>query len=211
MSTTKPPGQKTRDVSELPTPEAQTGRARVLLVDDQPSRLRTYESILSGLGVDCVWAFSRKEALKRLLTDDFAALLLEVDMAELDGFELARVVREHPPLKRIPIIFVTAATVSELDQLRGYEVGAIDYISVPIVPEILRSKVAVLVELHQRRVELQQLNQALDDARARRDAEHAKEMARKDAQFSAIFEHPTEIVVVLRAERDADGEIVDWV
>jgi PAS domain S-box-containing protein len=180
-------------------------------VDDQPSRLLTYESMLSGLGVECVWAFSGREALKRLLTDDFAALLLEVRMPEMDGFELARNIREHPQLERIPIIFVTALNVSELDQLRGYEVGAIDYISIPIVPEILRSKVAILMELHQRRAELQQLNQALADARARRDDEHAQELAHKDAQFSAIFEHPTELVVVLRAERDDDGEIIDWV
>jgi PAS domain S-box-containing protein len=209
MSTTKPSVQNAREARQSAA-ESQSGRARILLVDDQPSRLLTYESMLSGLGVECVWAFSGREALKRLLTDDFAALLLDVPMPEIDGFELARIIREHPQLQRIPIIFVTAANVSELDQLRGYEVGAIDYIPLPIVPEILRSKVAILMELHQRRAELQQLNQALADARARRDADHAEELARKDAQFSAIFEHPTELVVVLRAERDADGEIVDW-
>jgi DNA-binding response OmpR family regulator len=69
----------------------------------------------------------------------------------MDGFEVARLVREHPRMERIPIIFVTAVNVSEFDRLKGYELGAIDYIAVPVVPEILRSKVAVLVELYQRR------------------------------------------------------------
>jgi PAS domain S-box-containing protein len=185
--------------------------ARILLVDDQPSRLLTYESILSGLGVECVWAFSGTEALGRLLKDDFAVVLLDVNMPGMDGFEVARMVREHPRLERTPIIFVTAINVSELDQLRGYEVGAIDYIAVPVVPEILRSKVAVLVELHRRRDELQQLNRALAEARAERDAEHAKALANRDAQLRAVFEHPTAVIVVLRAERNADDEVVDWI
>jgi PAS domain S-box-containing protein len=185
--------------------------ARVLLVDDQPARLLTYESILSGLGVDCVWASSGTDALGRLLKDDFAVLLLDVNMPGMDGFEVARLVREHPRLERTPIIFVTAINVSELDRLRGYEVGAIDYISVPIVPEILRSKVAVLVELHRRRSELQQLNHALAEARAERDAEHAKALAYKEAQLRAVFEHPTAVSVVLRAQRNADDEVDDWI
>jgi len=184
---------------------------RILLVDDQPARLLTYESILSGLGVECVWAFSGTEALGRLLKDDFAVVLLDVNMPGMDGFEVARMVREHPRLERTPIIFVTAINVSELDQLRGYEVGAIDYIAVPVVPEILRSKVAVLVELHRRRDELRQLNHALAEARAQRDAEHAKALASKEAQLRAVFEHPTAVIVVLRAERNADDEVVDWI
>ena len=187
-----------------------SARPRILLVDDQPSRLLTYESILSGLGVECVWAFSGTEALGRLLKDDFAVILLDVNMPGMDGFEVARMVREHPRLERTPIIFVTAINVTELDQLRGYEVGGIDYMAVPVVPEILRSKVAVLVELHRRRSELQHLNHALAEARAERDAEHAKVVAKKDSQLRALFEHPTELTLVLRAERDADGEIADW-
>src|SRR5678816_2671673 len=187
-----------------------SARPRILLVDDQPSRLLTYESILSGLGVECVWAFSGTEALGRLLKDDFAVILLDVNMPGMDGFEVARMVREHPRLERTPIIFITAINLTELDQLRGYEVGGIDYMAVPVVPEILRSKVAVLVELHRRRSELQHLNHALAEARAERDAEHAKVVAKKDSQLRALFEHPTELTLVLRAERDADGEIADW-
>lgn len=211
MNDENPPAQIASSEHGLAGTDAPASPARILLVDDQPSRLLTYESILSGLGVECVWAFSGTEALGRLLKDDFAVVLLDVNMPGMDGFEVARMVREHPRLERTPIIFVTAINVSELDQLRGYEVGAIDYIAVPVVPEILRSKVAVLVELHRRREELQQLNSALAEARAQRDAEHAKALAYKDAQLRAVFEHPTAVIVVLRAERNADDEVVDWI
>ncbi len=211
MSDKNPPAQIASSEHGLAGAYTPALRARILLVDDQPSRLLTYESILSGLGVECVWAFSGPEALGRLLKDDFAVVLLDVNMPGMDGFEVARMVREHPRLERTPIIFVTAINVSELDQLRGYEVGAIDYIAVPVVPEILRSKVAVLVELHRRRDELRQLNHALAEARAQRDAEHAKALASKEAQLRAVFEHPTAVIVVLRAERNADDEVVDWI
>jgi signal transduction histidine kinase/DNA-binding response OmpR family regulator len=137
----------------------------VLLVDDQPARLLTYESVLSGVGVTCVRALSGEEALGRLLKQTFALILLDVSMPGMDGFETARAIREHPRFERTPIIFVTGVHVSEIDTLRGYEVGAIDYISVPLVPEILRSKVALLVELYKRRTELDGLNRALESAR----------------------------------------------
>ena len=184
--------------------------ASILLVDDQPARLLAYEAVLHGLGVRCVRALSGPLALERLLEQEFAAILLDVNMPEMDGFEVARLVREHPRLERTPIIFVTAVNVSELDRLKGYELGAIDYIAVPVVPEILRSKVAVLVELHQRRGQLQALNVELNAARAKLDAEHEKAIAERDAQVQALFEHPTDLYLILRAERDAAGAIVDW-
>jgi CheY-like chemotaxis protein len=108
----------------------------ILLVDDQPARLLTYESILSGLNVRCVRASSGHKALQRLLAQEFAVIILDVNMPVMDGFEVARLVREHPRMERTPIIFITGVHVSELDYLKGYEVGAIDYISVPVVPEI---------------------------------------------------------------------------
>jgi PAS domain S-box-containing protein len=119
-------------------------------------------------------------------------------------------VREHPRLERTPIIFVTAVNVSEFDRLKGYELGAIDYIAVPVVPEILRSKVAVLVELHQRRGQLQAVNAELNAARTQLAAEHEQALAERDAQLQAVFEHPTDLNAILKAERDASGEIVDW-
>jgi PAS domain S-box-containing protein len=183
----------------------------ILLVDDQPARLLTYESILSGLNVHCVRASSGHEALQRLLAQEFAVIILDVNMPVMDGFEVARLVREHPRMERTPIIFVTGVHVSELDYLKGYEVGAIDYIPVPVVPEILRSKVAILVELYQRRNELRTLNEALAEARARLDQDHAAAIAASQTQLMAIFEHPTEAIVVLEAHRDVRGNIDDWI
>lgn len=182
----------------------------ILLIDDQPARLLTYEAILSNLDVECVRASSGREALKQLLVKDFALILLDVNMPEMDGFETARLIREHPRWERTPIIFVTGINVSNLDQLKGYEVGAIDYISVPVVPEILRTKVRVLVELHQRRRDLEALNTSLAQARTEQDARHASAIAERDAQLQAIFEHPTELISVLQAVRDAHGTIADW-
>ena len=192
-------------------PRPPAPRASILLVDDQPARLLSYEAILYGLGVQCVRALSGVQALERLLEQEFAAILLDVNMPEMDGFEVARLVREHPRLERTPIIFVTAVHVSELDRLKGYELGAIDYIAVPVVPEILRGKVAVLVELHQRRGQLQAVNAALNAARTQLGAEHEKALAERDAQLQAVFEHPTDLNAILRAERNAAGEIVDWI
>jgi PAS domain S-box-containing protein len=185
-------------------------RASILLVDDQPARLLSYEAVLYGLGVQCVRALSGMQALERLLEQEFAAILLDVNMPEMDGFELARLVREHPRLERTPIIFVTAVNVSELDRLKGYELGAIDYIAVPVVPEILRSKVAVLVELHQRRGQLKAVNAELSAARAQVAAEHERALAERDAQLQTLFEHPTDLNGILKAVRDESGAVVDW-
>jgi signal transduction histidine kinase len=137
------------------------GKVSILLVDDQPSRLLTYESVLSGLGLNLVSARSGLEALDKLMRQEFAVVLLDVSMPDMDGFEAARLIHEHPRFEKTPIIFVTGVHVSELDRLMGYKVGAVDYVSIPVVPEILRSKVAVLVELYLKRRELRQLNRTL--------------------------------------------------
>ncbi|HET9447916.1 MAG TPA: response regulator, partial [Steroidobacteraceae bacterium] len=211
MSTPKTDSAPVGAALSVSEPQPQPARASILLVDDQPARLLSYEAMLYGLGVQCVRALSGTQALERLLEQEFAAILLDVNMPEMDGFEVARLVREHPRMERTPIIFVTAVNVSELDRLKGYELGAIDYIAVPVVPEILRSKVAVLVELHQRRGQLQAVNAALSAARARLDVEHQKALAERDAQLQAIFEHPSDLIVVLKAERDASGAVTDWI
>jgi PAS domain S-box-containing protein len=200
-----------RGAALAPESNASQPRASILLVDDQPARLLTYEAILSGVGVQCVRALSGAEALARLLKQEFAVILLDVQMPEMDGFEVARLIREHPRLERTPIIFVTGVHVSQLDQLRGYEVGAIDYIAVPVVPEILRSKVALLVELHLRRSELAALNKALHETRARLEAEHTSAIADREAQLRAVFEHPDEVIAVLQAQRGSNGAVEDWV
>jgi signal transduction histidine kinase len=137
------------------------GKVSILLVDDQPSRLLTYESVLNGYGWNLVSARSGLEALDKLMRQEFAVVLLDVSMPDMDGFEAARLIHEHPRFEKTPIIFVTGVHVSELDALTGYKVGAVDYVSIPVVPEILRSKVAVLVELYLKRRELRELNRTL--------------------------------------------------
>lgn len=176
--------------------ESAASASQILLVDDQPARLMTYEAMLADLAVHCVRAQSGEEALKQLLKRDFAAVLLDVNMPGMDGFEVARLIRGHPRLERTPIIFVTGAEVSALEQLKGYEVGAIDYISVPIVPEILRSKVAILCELDRRHRELQQLNGALEQARAGVDSQHAQEIAHQRQLYEAILTNTPDLAYV---------------
>jgi signal transduction histidine kinase len=139
-------------------------KVNILLVDDQPARLMSYESILSELGQNLVMARSGLEALERLMANEFAVVLLDVNMPGMDGFETASMIHEHPRFEKTPIIFVTGVHVTELDRLQGYQLGAVDYVSIPVVPEILRSKVAVLVELYCQRRELQRLNQSLEEA-----------------------------------------------
>jgi signal transduction histidine kinase len=141
-------------------------KVNILLVDDQPARLLTYESILGDLGQNLVRATSGREALARLMKDEFALVLMDVSMPDMDGFEVARLIHEHPRFEKTPIIFVTGVHVTELDKLKGYKLGAVDYVSVPLVPQILHSKVSVLVELYCQRRELQEANRNLAQANA---------------------------------------------
>jgi PAS domain S-box-containing protein len=171
-------------------------RPAILLVDDQAAHLLTYEAMLAGLKVRCVQTLSGEAALQQLMKHDFAAILLDVNMPGMDGFEVARLIRGHPRLEGIPIIFVTRAEVSALEQLKGYEVGAIDYISVPIVPEILRSKVAVLCELRQRHRELEELNRALQAARAELDTRHANALADQKQMYEAVLANTPDLAYV---------------
>ena len=140
---------------------------RILLVDDQPGRLLTYRAILEPLGERLVDASSGTEALQRLMEDEYAVILLDVNMPGMDGFETASLIHQHPRFEKTPIIFVTAVNVTDMDRLRGYKLGAVDYVMVPIIPEILRSKVMVLAELHRKRRELQLANAALQTEKAR--------------------------------------------
>jgi len=151
-------------------------RVNILLVDDQPARLVTYEAILGELGENLVTAGSGREALQLLMSSEFAAILLDVSMPGMDGFETAMLIHQHPRFERTPIIFVTAVHVTDLDRLRGYRIGAVDYVYVPVVPEILRGKVQVLVELHRKRRELQQANEALARANEQLADEKRREL-----------------------------------
>jgi signal transduction histidine kinase len=138
-----------------------TGKANILLVDDQPARLLSYEVILRDRDWNLVPAHSGIEALKLLMAREFAVILLDVNMPEMDGFETASLIHQHPRYEKTPIIFVTGVHVTDFDRLKGYKLGAFDYVYVPVVPEILRAKVSVLVELYNKRRELQTLNSEL--------------------------------------------------
>ncbi|MEP7228269.1 MAG: response regulator, partial [Gemmatimonadales bacterium] len=122
-------------------------RVNILLVDDQPANLIALEAMLQGLGQNLVKAESGREALKWLLTREFAVILLDVEMPEMDGFETATLIRERDKSRHTPILFLTAADKSQSHAVRGYAVGAVDYLVKPVVPEFVRSKVAVFVEL----------------------------------------------------------------
>lgn len=139
----------------------------ILLVDDQPGRLLTYRAILEPLGERLVEANSGEQALRRLMDDEYAVILLDVSMPGMDGFKTASMIHQHPRFEKTPIIFVTAVNVTDMDRLRGYKLGAVDYVMVPVIPEILRSKVVVLAELYRRRRELPQANSALAAEKAR--------------------------------------------
>jgi PAS domain S-box-containing protein len=146
-------------------------KVNILLVDDQPAKLIAYEVILAELGEHLLKAASGREALESLLKNDIAMILVDVCMPELDGFEFAAMVREHPRFRKIPMIFVSAIQVDDIDRLRGYEMGAVDYLPVPVVPEVLRAKVRVFAELYRKTRELERLNAELEDRVGARTSE----------------------------------------
>jgi signal transduction histidine kinase len=143
----------------------------ILLVDDQPGKLRSYQAILEELGEELLLAPSAQEALAVLLRVEVALVLVDVCMPDLDGFELVELIRQHPRFEKLPVIFVSGVNLSELDHIRGYATGAVDYVAVPVVPEILRAKVRVFLELHRKTRQLEALNRELEDRIAQRTAE----------------------------------------
>src|SRR5712675_149214 len=132
-------------------------KVNVLLVDDQPAKLLAYEVILGGLGENLIKASSAREALEHLLKTDVAIVLIDVCMPELDGFQLAAMIREHPRFQKTALIFISAVHLTDVDRLRGYEMGAVDYVPVPVVPEVLRAKVKVFSELYRKTRQLEAL------------------------------------------------------
>jgi two-component system sensor histidine kinase/response regulator len=130
-----------------PSTTMEADKVNILLVDDQPGKLLAHESILSELGQNVVKARNGREALECLLKQDFAVILLDVNMPEIGGFETAELIRQRPRFEKTPIIFVTGYNTTDIDRLRGYSLGAVDYLFLPIIPEVLKAKVSVFVEL----------------------------------------------------------------
>ena len=162
-------------------------KVNILLVDDQPGKLLGYEVILSELGENLIKAGSANEALEQLLKNDVAVVLIDVCMPDLDGFELAAMIREHPRFQKMAIIFVSAIQVTDLDLLRGYAAGAVDYVPVPVVPDLLRAKVRVFAELYRKTRQLETLNAELE----RRVAERTAELAQANAELEHRVEERT--------------------
>jgi two-component sensor histidine kinase/DNA-binding response OmpR family regulator len=146
-------------------------KVNVLLVDDQPAKLLASEEILRNLGENLIKASSAREALEFLLKNEAAVVLIDVCMPELDGFQLAAMIREHPRFQRTAIIFISAVQVDDVDRVRGYEMGAVDYVPVPVVPAVLRAKVKIFAELYRKTRQLERLNAELEHRVSERTAE----------------------------------------
>jgi signal transduction histidine kinase len=159
-------------------------RVNILLVDDQPANLVALEAMLQGLGQNLIKAESGREALKWLLTHEFAVILLDVKMPEMDGFETATMIREREKSRHTPILFLTAADKSQDHAVRGYAVGAVDYLVKPVVPEFVRSKVAVFVELAKKSELLRRQTRLLVESE-----QAALELAETRAELVRDLEH----------------------
>src|SRR5712672_2273427 len=153
-------------------------KVNILLVDDQPAKLLSYEVILHELGENLIKASSGQEALEYLLKTEVAVVLMDVCMPDLDGFQLAAMIREHPRFQKTAMIFISAIHLSDMDRLRGYEMGAVDYVPVPVIPEVLRAKVKVFAELYRKTRQLERLNAELEDRVRARTAELEQSTAR---------------------------------
>jgi CheY-like chemotaxis protein len=154
---------------------AEPGRVSILLVDDQESNLVALEACLDTLGAELIASRSGEEALRELLVRDFAAILLDVQMPGMDGFETADLIRRRDRTRHVPILFLTAINKSDTHVMRGYALGAVDYMFKPIVPEILRSKVQVFIELFRKRERERFMVDAL--------AQKTRELERKNAEL----------------------------
>src|ERR1700756_1074558 len=180
-------------------------RVNILMVDDQPAKLLSYEVILAELGENLIKATSASEALTMLLKNDIAVVLMDVSMPDLDGFELADVIRQHPRFQKTAIIFLSGVPLTDSDKIQGYRSGAVDYISVPVVPEVLRAKIGVFVDLHRKTRQLERLNNNLE----RLVTERTDELRQREEQYrtrAELLELATEAIVV----RDLKGATLFW-
>ncbi len=183
-------------------------KVNLLLVDDQVGKLLSYEAILADLGQNLVKAGSAREALEHLLKMDFAVVLIDVCMPGMDGFELAELIRGHPRCRRTAIILISAILMTDLDRLRGYDTGAVDYVSVPLVPELLRAKVNVFIDLYRKTALLEDLNRDLETRVAQRTRDLEASNARL-VESEERFRLATEALAGGIYEWDVAGGVVE--
>ena len=176
--------------------------ARVLIVDDRPENLLALEAVLEPLGHKVVRANSGPEALRALLRDDYAVILLDVQMPEMNGFETAEMIKLREKSRFTPIIFLTALNKEEQHVFQGYSVGAVDYMSKPIQPEVLRSKVAVFVELYLKNEELRDKDRRLQEAeRTSLQVRHEQQLSETEARFEEILASANDAILTFDEER----------
>ena len=172
-------------------------QVEILMVDDRPENLLALEAILEPLGQRLVKAHSGEEALRKLLTHDVAVILLDVQMPGMSGFDTAQMIKSRERTRFIPIIFLTAISKEEDYVFRGYQVGAVDYISKPFQPDVLRAKVAVFVDLHLKQKRLGEQEALLRDSERRMtEMRHMREMLQSEARFKEIVSTAMDAIVI---------------
>jgi two-component system, NtrC family, sensor kinase len=154
-------------------------KVNILMVDDQPAKLLSYEVILGDLGENLIKARSASDALNILLKTNVAVVLMDVSMPDVDGFELAELIRQHPRFQQTAIIFISGVHLTDSDRIQGYRRGAVDYISVPVVPEVLRARISVFVDLYRKTRMLESLNRELEQ----RVEDRTMELRKSEAEF----------------------------
>ena len=191
-----------REAQSEVTRQPRGEQVNILLVDDRPENLLTLDAILEPLGERLVRAHSGDEALKCLLTDEFAVILLDVQMPGLNGFETAELIKARERTRYVPIIFLTAISKDEAYVYRGYSVGAVDYMSKPFEPDVLRSKVAVFVDLYRKQQQLKAQERLLHDAAIREvELEHRARLLAQEARTAQIVSTAMDAIVVLDVDR----------
>src|SRR3954471_18575966 len=187
---------------------AMVQKAKILLVDDRPENLLALEAILSALDQTLVRASSGEEALKALLTDDFAVILLDVSMPGMDGFETAAHIKRRERTRDVPIIFLTAVSNEPHQAFRGYAAGAVDYITKPFDPWVLRAKVSVFVDLYLKNRQLREQASLLPSVPGGRAGRMASQQLLNElsARLAGVEE---QMALVGESDRGEEGDLGD--
>jgi signal transduction histidine kinase len=180
-------------------------KINILMVDDQPGKLLSYEAMLGELGENLIKAHSGMEALEHLLKTDIAVVLMDASMPGMDGFETAQMIHDHPRFQNTPIVFISGIHLTDLDRLKGYRHGAVDYLSVPVVPELLRAKVKVFAELHRKTRQLEILNARMITLRDEERRFLARELHDSVGQLLAAININTGLVQAESQNLSPDG------